>query len=162
MTTPIHLLIVDDEAAFLSAIAQRLEMRGFAVTQASSGETAIAAARQARFDVALLDLKMPGLDGREVLEVLKREHRFLEVIILTGHGSLDSAVECTKLGAFGYLPKPYELEKLLETLERAYRARLQKKFQADQERLARIQAIAEGESPLGILRRLRELDDEEK
>jgi DNA-binding NtrC family response regulator len=162
MTTPIQLLIVDDEVAFLGAIAQRLEMRGFAVTKASSGEEAIQAARQSRFDVALLDLKMPGLDGREVLEVLKREHRFLEVIILTGHGSLDSAVECTKLGAFGYLPKPYELEKLLETLQQAYRARLEKKFKADEDRLARIQSIAEGESPLGILRRLRELDDEQK
>jgi len=162
MATPIQLLIVDDEVAFLDAIAQRLEMRGFAVTKAASGAQALEAARVSRFDIALLDLKMPGLDGREVLEILKKEHRFLEVIILTGHGSLDSAVECTKLGAFGYLPKPYELDKLLETLQQAYLSRLEKKFKADELRMQRIRDLAEGESPLGILRRLRELDDEIK
>ena len=56
------------------------------------------------------------MNGQQVLEILKSEHKFIEVIILTGHGSLDSAVECTKLGAFDYLPKPYELERLLDIL----------------------------------------------
>ncbi len=162
MDTPIKLLIVDDEVQFLDAIAKRLGLRGFDVTKASNGESAVAAAQNAKFDLALLDLKMPGMDGIQVLEILKQEHKFLEVIILTGHGSLDSAVQSTKMGAFGYLPKPYELDKLIDTLKEAYETRMKKKFQADAERMEKISEIALGESPLGILRKLRELDDDEK
>jgi two-component system NtrC family response regulator len=158
----IRLLIVDDEVRFLAAIARRLSLRDFDVTTASSGAEALGIAERERFDLALLDLKMPGMDGREVLEVLRREHRFLEVIILTGHGSLDSAVECTKLGAFSYLPKPYELDLLIEKLREAYQHRLERKFAHDQERLERLMEIAVGDSPLGIMRRLREVDDETK
>jgi len=159
---PIELLIVDDEVKFLDSIARRLEMRGFEVTKASNGEAAVEVARTHRFDLALLDLKMPGMNGREVLEILKREHRFLEVIILTGHGAVDSAVECTKLGAFSYLPKPYELEKLLDVLRAAYEARIRKKLAAEQERVEQVLERATDSSALGILRALRELDDEEK
>ena len=162
MENKIKLLIVDDEVQFLESIAKRLELRDFDVTKASSGEQAVKAAREGKFDLALLDLKMPGMDGIQVLEILKREHKFLEVIILTGHGSVDSAVESTKLGAFGYLPKPYELEKLLDTLKDAYHARMQKKFQADQERAQKIAELATGSSALAILRELRKLDDEMK
>jgi DNA-binding NtrC family response regulator len=162
MPDKIKLLIVDDEVRFLDAIARRLEMRDFDVTKAENGNQALQAARSDRFDVALLDLKMPGMNGQEVLEVLKGEHKFLEVIILTGHGSLDSAVQCTKLGAFGYLPKPYEFDKLIEVLRDAYEHRLRKKFEQDQHRLDELSKIALGGSPLGILRRLRELDNEEK
>ncbi|MBN2226141.1 MAG: response regulator [candidate division Zixibacteria bacterium] len=158
----IKLLIVDDEVKFLNSIAQRLEMRGFDVTKASNGQEAVAAAQSGKFDLALLDLKMPGMDGTEVLAVLKKEHKYLEVIILTGHGSMDSAVECTKLGAFSYLPKPYELEKLLDTLRQAYEARLNKKFQSDQARMDKIARLATGSSALSILREMRKLDDEEK
>ena len=137
-------------------------MRGLDVAKASNGRDALEIARTQKFDLALLDLKMPGLDGRQVLEVLKQEHKFLEVIILTGHGSMDSAVECTKLGAFAYLPKPYELEKLLEVLRRAYEARLKKKFASDEARMEKLARLATGGSALGILRAMRELDDEEK
>ncbi len=162
MADKIKLLIVDDEVKFLEAIARRLELRDFEVTRATNGAEALAAARQDKFDIALLDLKMPGMNGREVLEVLKAEHRFLEVIILTGHGSLDSAVECTKLGAFGYLPKPYEFERLVETLKDAYEHRLQRKFQHDHHRLDQLMQAAVGDSALGILRRMREIDDEQR
>jgi DNA-binding NtrC family response regulator len=162
MSDKIRLLIVDDEIKFLQSIAQRLEMRGLDVTTASNGQEALEKARTRKFDLALLDLKMPGIDGKQVLEVLKKEHKFLEVIILTGHGSVDSAVECTKLGAFDYLPKPYELENLLEALNKAYQARLTKKFEHDQTRLEKISELALGSSPLSILRELRKLDDEEK
>jgi DNA-binding NtrC family response regulator len=96
------------------------------------------------------------------LRILKEEHEFLEAIILTGHGSLESAVELTKLGAFSYLPKPYELDKLVQVLKEAYQARLEKKFASDQAQLDKIMTLAEGESPLGILRALRELDDGRK
>lgn len=155
----IKLLIVDDESRFLNAIATRLRKRGFDVRTATNGHDAIALAREEKFDVAVLDLKMPGMDGSELLRLLKQEHDYLEAVILTGHGSLESAVELTKLGAFGYLPKPYELEKLIETLRDAYETRLRKKFAADQQKMDQITAATMGESPLGILRKLRELDD---
>jgi DNA-binding NtrC family response regulator len=160
MTHVIRLLLVDDETRFLEAIAKRLRKRGFYVQTASNGPEALEIARKEKFDVALLDLKMPGMDGGEVLKALKEEHRYLEAIILTGHGSLESAVELTKLGAFGYLPKPYELEKLLETLKDAYQERLKKKFTDDEVKMAKLLEIARGQSPLGILKSLKALDDE--
>ena len=159
MEQVIKLLIVDDESRFLEAIATRLRKRGFDVKTATNGPDAIALASEEKFDIALLDLKMPGMDGKELLRLLKQEHKFLEAVILTGHGSLESAVELTKLGAFGYLPKPYELDKLLETLKQAYEARLKKKFAADDAKMDAILNAGIGESPLLILRRLRELDD---
>ena len=162
MSDQIKLLIVDDEVKFLDSISRRLGMRDFDVTKATNGEEALAAARQATFDLALLDLKMPGINGQQVLEILKQEHKYLEVIILTGHGSVDSAVECTKLGAFSYLPKPYKLEELLDVLQQAYEARLKKKFELDEARIEKIMRLATGSSPLGILREMRKLDDEEK
>jgi len=162
MEQVIKLLIVDDESRFLDAIATRLRKRGFDVKTATNGHDAIELARTDKFDVALLDLKMPGMDGSEVLRQLKQEHRFLEAVILTGHGSLENAVELTKLGAFGYLPKPYELEKLLDTLKAAYEERLKKKFALDEAKMEAIISAGIGESPLGILRKLRELDDGRK
>jgi DNA-binding NtrC family response regulator len=162
MEHAIKLLIVDDETRFLNAIAQRLTKRGFDVRTAENGEEAIQLARSEKFDIALLDLRMPGMDGGEVLRVLKGEHQFLEAIMLTGHGSLESAVELTRVGAFSYLPKPYELEKLIQVLREAYQARLEKKFASDQAKMEKIMSMAKGESPLGILRRLRELDDSRK
>jgi len=158
----IKLLVVDDEVQFLDSISKRLELRGFEVTKATNGTEAIDLARKKKFDLALVDLKMPGLDGKQVLEILKSEHKYIEVIILTGHGSLDSAVECTKLGAFDYLPKPYELEDLIIKLKEAYKARLEKKFRDDKEKMDKIFQIALGNSPLAILEELKKLDNEEK
>lgn len=156
----IKLLIVDDEIEFLTALQERLEMRGFLVHSVSSGQQALDLCQKEKFDLALVDLKMQGMDGKELLTRLKAEHKFLEVIILTGHGSLGSAVDCSKLGAFCYLPKPYELEELLRVLKDAYHERLRKKYQADQARVQELMSIAQGESPLGILRRMRKLDDD--
>jgi DNA-binding NtrC family response regulator len=158
----IKLLIVDDEVAFLNAIARRLQRRDFDVRTATNGADAIALARTEKFDVAVVDLKMPGMEGGQVLQELKKEHQFLEVIILTGHGSLESAVQLTRLGAHGYLPKPYELEKLIEEIRAAYETRLRKKLDADQERIDRVLAVATHAGPLDVLRRLRELDDERR
>ncbi|MDX9856909.1 MAG: response regulator [candidate division Zixibacteria bacterium] len=162
MPDAIKLLIVDDEVKFLESIAQRLKLRGLDVTTATSGREAVQVAESQKFDLALLDLKMPGMDGKQVLEILKREHKFLEVVILTGHGSVDSAVECTKLGAFSYLPKPYEFDDLIEVLRQAYEARLKKKFQSDMARMEKLAGLATGSSALGILRAMRELDDEDR
>lgn len=101
----IQLLIVDDEVNFLNSISRRLELRKFKVTTASDGKHAIKAAKNKKFDLALLDLRMPGMEGTEVLKILKKKHLFLEILILTGHGSTESTVECMRLGAFNYLKK---------------------------------------------------------
>jgi DNA-binding NtrC family response regulator len=164
MESKIKLLIVDDEVQFLDSIAERLELRGFNVTKVNRATDAVIIARDEKFDLALLDLKMPGMDGKELLDILKQEHKHLEVIMLTGHGSVESAVECTKLGAFGYLAKPYELDQLLQVLKDAYLARMQKKFEKDQERIKQLSdlALSMGESPLSFLKAMRDLDDEAK
>jgi len=158
----IKLLIVDDEEKFLIATAERLGLRDFDVTTAAEGKQAIKAAKKGKFDVAILDLRMPGMDGMELLQILKKKHKYLEVIILTGYASVDSAVEATKLGAFSYLEKPYNFEKLLEVLKEAYKTRLRKKFEHDKKRTEEIELLAMGSSPMGIFRSLRRLDDDEK
>ena len=161
MAGKIKLLSVDDEEKFLESIAKRLQLRDFEVRTTTRGAQAVEIAREEKFDLALLDLKMPGMDGKQVLEILKKEHKHIEVIILTGHGSVDSAIDCTKLGAFGYLPKPYELEKLLETLQQAFQVRMEKKFKENQEKMDKLSHLATGTSALGILREMKKLDDSE-
>ena len=158
----IKLLLVDDEIKFLKSIAQRLELKDFDVTTASTGQEAIAAAEKDLFDVAVVDFQMPGMDGTQVLEALKDRHRYLEIIMLTGHASIDSAVESTKLGAFKYLEKPYAFEKLVEVIKEAYEARLKKKFEHNQQRIEEIQKLSISSSPLGLLRAMAQLDDKEK
>jgi len=128
MLDNIQLLIVDDEVRFLQTLKERLQLRGFDVTAVTNGTLAIEAARNTRFDLALLDLKMPGMNGEEVLRILKEEHPLMEVIILTGHGSVESAVDCTKAGSHSYLQKPCETEELLEMLKDAYHKRVQRKL----------------------------------
>ncbi len=158
----INLLIVDDDKEFLATIAERLGLREFNVTTATEGTLAIEAAKKGNFDVAIVDMKMPGMDGMELLQILKKKHKFLEVIILTGYVSIDSAVEATKLGAYSYMEKPYDFEKLLATLKDAYEARLKKKFEHDQRRMKEIETLALGSSPMGILKSLMRLDDDVK
>ncbi len=158
----IKLLIVDDEVDFLQVIAERLGSRDFDVITATNGKDAIKEARRSKFDLALIDLRMPEMDGKEVLQILKKKHKFLEVIIITGHDSLESAIECTKLGAFNYLPKPYDLDRLLDILKQAYETRLRKKFEYNKKRKEEIEILAAGSSPMGILRALLRIDDDEK
>ena len=161
-TKRIRLLFVDDEVKFLEAAAKRLGRSDFDVVTATHGRGAVKVAKKGKFDVALVDLRMPDLDGSEVLRILKKRHKFLEVIILTGHASLESAVECTKLGAFDYLEKPYEFEKLVELLKRAYESRLRKKFKHDKERMEHLEILSMGSSPMAVLKSLLRLDDAEK
>ncbi len=158
MDNKIKLLIVDDEARFLQTLGRRLRKRGFEVWTAANGLEALDLARSERFDVALVDLKMPGMDGGQVVERLMLLDRLLETIILTGHGTLESAVELTKLGAFSYLPKPYELDLLLETIGHAYQARLEHKSARERRRVERITQAAAGATALGVLQELEQLD----
>jgi DNA-binding NtrC family response regulator len=158
----IKLLLVDDEVKFLEWIAKRLELKNIDVTTESNGQEAIASAEKGLFDVAVVDFQMPGMDGTQVLKALKDNHKYLEIIMLTGHATIDSAVECTKLGAFKYLEKPYDFEKLVAVIKEAYEARLKKKFEHDQKRIGEIQKLSISASPLGLLRALAKLDDEKK
>ena len=158
----IKVLLVDDEVKLLESVSQRLSLRDFEVTTAPDGKKAIKAAKGDKFDVAIVDLRMPGMDGKEVLKTLKKRHKWLEVIILTGYGSVDSAAECTKLGAFGYLEKPCDFDKLIDVLKQAYTERLKKKFKHDKKRMEDIDFLSMGASPLSILASLRRLDDDEK
>ncbi len=154
--------MVDDEKDFLDSLAERLGNRDFNVTTVTEGAQAVKAAKKGSFDLALLDLNLPGMDGMEVLQILKKKHKFLEVLILTGYGKINSAVEATKLGAYSYLEKPFDFEKLLEVLKEAYQARLKKKFEHDKKRLEELQMLSMGSSPMGILKSLIKIDDDEK
>ena len=158
----IRLLVVDDEVRFLKTLTQRLSLRDFDVTPVTSGQEAIERARAQEYDLALVDLKMPGMSGEELLEKLKEQHPFVEVVILTGHASIDSAVQCTHAGSYSYLQKPCETDELLEVLKEAYKRRMERLLEHDQEKMAELQRIAVGESPMAILKRLKQLDAERK
>ena len=154
----INLLIVDDEEQFLESITKSLQVRDFNVIAVNRGDKAIEAANQHPVDVALVDLKMPGISGEETLKALKKQHKWMEVIILTGHGTIDSAVEATKSGAYDYLQKPCSMDELLEALKNAYKKKVMNKRDIDAAKMREMLSLSLVESPLGILRRLKEID----
>jgi DNA-binding NtrC family response regulator len=154
----INLLIVDDEKDFVDSIGRSLGLRGFNVIGAHSGAKALEAAREHRIDIALVDLKMPGMDGQETLKALKTEHASMEIVILTGHGTIDSAAACSRDGAYAYLQKPCEFDQLLETLSQAYKKLVMNKRQIEEDKLDAILRISMGNSPREIIRKLREFN----
>jgi DNA-binding NtrC family response regulator len=156
----INLLIVDDEEQFLKSMTKRLEVRDFNVIAVDRGEKAIEAAKIEPIDIAIVDLKMPGMHGEQTLEALKKEHQWMEVVILTGHGSIDSAVECTKSGAHSYLQKPCEWERLLAVLAEAYKKKVMNKLNIKEKRMNELLQMSTYSSPRAILERSRELDQE--
>ncbi len=157
----IDLLIVDDEEQFLKSISRSLEMRDFNVTAVNRGDKALEAARSHPIDIALVDLKMPGMDGQETLAALKKQHPWMEIVILTGHGTIDSAAACTRAGAFSYLQKPCEFDRLLETLTQAFKQRVMNKKQIEEKKMDSMLRISMGLSPREILNKLREIDQRE-
>lgn len=155
----INLLFVDDEEQFLTSMGKRLEAREFHVLAVNRGEKAVEAARTSPVDIALIDLKMPGMNGEQTLKALKQEHPLMEVVILTGHGSIDSAVECTQGGAHSYLQKPCDLEQLLEVLKEAYKKRVMNRNQIEGGRMDELLQSVKFKSPREILQRLKEIDE---
>ena len=115
-----NVLVVDDEEEFRDLIIKRLIKRGLKVEGAESGKRALEFLEHSDTDVVLLDVKMPGMDGIETLRNIRNLRPLVEVVILTGHATVDSGIEGMKLGAFDYLMKPIELEPLLEKLADAY------------------------------------------
>jgi len=154
----INLLFVDDEDQFLTSMSKRLEARGFHVLAVNRGEKAIDAARTHPVDIALVDLKMPGMNGEETLKALKLEHSWMEVVILTGHGSIDSAVECTQSGAHSYLQKPCDLDQILEVLKEAYKKRVMNRHQIEEPQMTDLLKGVNLGSSREVLRRLKEID----
>ena len=112
-------LLVDDEEEFVSVLAERLETRGLKVDTANSGEAALEKAGQRSFDAILLDLAMPGMGGLETLKRLLEINPDLQVILLTGRGTMAQAIEAMKLGALDFLEKPVDIEALEERIAAA-------------------------------------------
>jgi len=131
MTRPIRLLIVDDEKRLVETLSKRLTARGLYVEGVHSGPEALALAQSKPFDVALLDVRMPVMDGITVLREIKKIQPLLQVIMLSGNASINAAVEGMRLGALEYLLKSANIEDVLARIEEAF-----KKKNLEEERLA--------------------------
>ena len=129
----LKLLLVDDEQEFVETLADRLKMRDLEASIACNGEEALSAVEQEEPDVIVLDLKMPGIHGIEVLRRIKKAYPNVEVIILTGHGSKKDEDTARRLGAFDYVKKPADLDSLVSRIKNAFKqkiGRLEKTFMA--------------------------------
>ena len=117
-------MLVDDEVPFVETMTKRLEKRNLQIISAHDGQEALEKLNKNRnVDVVILDVKMPGMDGIEVLREIKKTHPLIEVMMLTGHATVESAIEGMKLGAYDYLMKPCELEQLMDKVESATKER---------------------------------------
>ena len=134
----IRVLLVDDEKEFTDVLAERLETRDFDVSKAYSGDEAIAALKQRKIDVVVLDVLMPGKDGVETLKEIKAMQPIVEVIMLTGNATVETAVEGMKFGAYDYLMKPTETKDLVEKLVKAYKRKAEQEERRRQAEIERI------------------------
>lgn len=116
----IRVLLVDDEKDFIESLSERLQIRGFSVQTALSGDAALDLIRQEDLDVVVLDVLMPGKDGIETLREIKNIRPLLQVIMLTGHATVETAIEGMKLGAHDFLMKPTDTEDLVEKISKAH------------------------------------------
>ena len=120
---PRKVLLVDDERDFVETLSERLQLREVGTSVVYDGEQALAAVEKEEPEVMVLDLRMPGMDGTEILKKIKSGHPSVEVIVLTGHGSPRDREECLNLGAFAFLQKPVDLEDLSEVMRQALKKR---------------------------------------
>jgi len=121
--TPISVMLVDDEVEFLSSMKRVLERRNMEVVTATNGEQCLALLENVAVDVVVLDVKMPGMGGLEVLRLIRKDHPNVQVILLTGHPSLNAAMEAIKLGAHEYLEKPPDIQQLATTIRSLFKYR---------------------------------------
>ena len=124
MSSAARVLIVDDEERFRNTLSKLLTVRGLQVCTAGTGSDALEELKKEPFDVVLLDVKMPGMNGMEALAEIKKIDPCLEVIMLTGHACVDVAVEIMKLGGYEYLLKPCPIEQLADKIDAAYKRKL--------------------------------------
>ncbi len=160
MEKKIKVLFVDDEEKFTTNMAKRLNLRDLEVSAFLDGEEALKKTEGDNFDVALIDLKMPGMSGEELLKRLKERDPRLEVVILTGHGSIQSAAECTRSGAFEYLIKPCELDDVIKAITNAYAHRIKTRDAEKAKQVDEMLAKAVGMSPMEVLRELKRIKEE--
>ncbi len=142
----IRVLIVDDEEKFADYLCKRLLNRDYDVAVALSGEQALDKVKQENFDVVILDVLMPGIDGIETLREIKGLKPLTEVIMLTGHASVESGVEGMKLGAYDYLMKPCDTDELVSKINKAYQRKADQEARIREARVADILA-----SPRSVL-----------
>jgi DNA-binding NtrC family response regulator len=116
---PIKVLLVDDEKEFVDVLAERMSTRGMEVSSTISAADALKIAEEHTFDAIVLDLMMPEMDGLEVLKKLKAKRPELQVILLTGHGTIEKGVEAMRLGAMDFVEKPADLDTLTEKIKKA-------------------------------------------
>lgn len=118
-----EILLVDDEVVFTKYkeyLVTFLKNRGYHTTIVNDRESAIQTLKENDFDVVILDLKMPGMEGMTTLKEIKKLNLMTEILILTGHGSIDSALDAVKSGAFDYLTKPFEIDELVKKIDKAW------------------------------------------
>ncbi len=123
-------LLVDDEVDFVKTLAQRLKMRDLKADTVHDGEHAVSFVEKEEPDVMVLDLRMPGMDGMDVLRQIKKAYPSTQVIILTAHGTDKDKEEAEKLGVFAFLKKPVEIETLVDHIKEAYKKKLEKAMSA--------------------------------
>jgi len=131
-------LLVDDEEEFCKMLSERLETRGLKVNAVLSGEDAVSRVEDQNFDAIIVDLAMPGIDGLETLRLIKEKRPDLEILMLTGHGTIKTSIEAMKLGAEDFLEKPVDMKVLLEKISEAKHKRmlvLEKKSQEEVEKI---------------------------
>lgn len=121
----IRVLLVDDERDFVEVLSERLANRGFHVNMAFSGDEALEALQEADPDVVILDVLMPGRNGIETLQEIKRLKPLAEVIMLTGHGTVETAIEGMRLGAYDYLMKPSDTPVLIAKITKAHQRKIE-------------------------------------
>ncbi len=119
-----NVLLVDDETEFLETLVKRLKKRKLNARGVESGEAALAEIKEGQVDIVVLDVKMPGMDGIEVLRQIKMHYPLVEVIMLTGHANMEVAIQGMELGAFDYLMKPMEIDELLYKLQDAFKKKV--------------------------------------
>jgi DNA-binding NtrC family response regulator len=124
MAEEFKVLLVDDEEDFVTTLAKRLTRRNLEAETAFSGPQALELIKEKDFDVVVLDVKMPGMDGLEVLRLIKDMKPLTEVVMLTGHASIESGIEGMKLGAFDYLMKPVNIDEVMAKMRSAYHKKL--------------------------------------
>ncbi|MBU2622074.1 MAG: response regulator [Proteobacteria bacterium] len=119
-----RILLVDDEVAFADNLLKLLSKRGYDVVVVYNGADAVKTVGEKEFDVIILDMKMPGMDGIATLKEIRKIAPLVEVVILTGHGSVESGIEGMQQGAFDYLMKPVRIDDLQEKVSEAYQRKL--------------------------------------
>jgi DNA-binding NtrC family response regulator len=142
-----RILIVDDEKEFVEALSERLTMRDYDVSTAFSGEDAISKVKGHVYDVVILDVSMPGLGGVETLQEIKKIKPLTEVIMLTGHATVDTAISGLKLGAREYLLKPCDTQELIDKIDQAHKKKTEQQDRAWEEKVKEISS-----SPRSVLK----------